>query len=401
MMNAFLLSTDAADQIRMALDEQRVSAVRAEDRLAAFRGGQLDVREGIAHIDVSGALVFEQNLLTRFIAAILGGTLYADLQQSIKRAAEDPRVQGILLRVNSPGGSVSGTETTAQLLREAAKTKPVVAYVESQAASAAYWLSSAATKIVAAGQTVTVGSIGVVAVMKDGTERDAKSGVKTYQFVSSQSPKKRPDLATDEGKMQLQDFVDSLAQVFIEAVAQNRGVDAKRVQTEFGQGDILPANRALPLGMIDQIGTEAEALALLGQMARSHGPQSAAKSKHAGGSMHQPNAEGAQPTVNEAAIRSQAHQSERARIAAILNHEEASGREPLARHLALETDLGAEAAVGILKTSLKAGTPFAGMMAGVKNPDVKPGVGAENPQAEVDAEVRRILALSGHKEANN
>lgn len=252
----------------------------------------------------------------------------------------------------------------------------------------------------AAGKTVSVGSIGVVAVMKDGTERDAKAGIRTYQIVSSQSPKKRPDMGSDEGKAQIQEYVDSLAQVFIDTVAANRSVEPETVQSKFGQGDILPASRALPLGMIDQIGTEAEAIALLKDLARSTSTGPSAKTRK-GDSMTDPNAEGSQPTVNEAAIRTQAIQAERGRIAAILLHEEAKGRDSLARHLALETDLTVEQASGILKNTPKAGeanNPLAVAMMGVKNPDVKPAAGDSDQQAEMDAEVRKILALTGQKE---
>lgn len=400
-MKPFLLTEAALEEVRMGLE-----STEAADRSAfpaKLRGGGMTIARGIATIEVSGALIFDQSLLSQFIATILGGTLFADLQESLTKAAVDDSVKGILLKMSSPGGEVAGTEETARLIRSIQAEKPVVALVESYAASAAYWLASAATQIIGQGGTSSVGSIGVVGMIRDTKERDAKAGVKTYQIVSSQSPKKRPDMESDEGRAQIQAYIDGLAEQFIGAVAENRGVSRETVAEKFGQGDMLLAGAAQAVGMIDSVGTEADALAMLAQLASKHKPGARHAASGTGkgvASMEQAK----QPEVDTAAVRAEARKIERERIAAILNSTEAEGREKLARHLALETDTESAAAISILKASPKAeekkpGNGFADTMNKAGNPDVNAGGGsAATEQQEIDATVARILALQPKEE---
>jgi len=134
--------------------------------------------------------------------------------------------------MNSPGGEVSGTEEAARLVRDLAKTKPVVALVKSIAASAAGGQrrqSDHRPEPDGRDRQHRSGSD------RSETKAKEKDGVRTYEIVSSQSPKKRPDMETEEGRSQLKRaIVDSLAQVFIDSVATMRGKTAKQWKMIFG-----------------------------------------------------------------------------------------------------------------------------------------------------------------------
>lgn len=125
----------------------------------------------------------------------------------------------------------------------------MVCYVGSRSQSAGYWIASAADRVVA-DPTAMLGSIGVVMGMR------AKSGsANTVEFVSSQSPYKRVDPTTETGKAHVQATIDDLADVFVDAVACNRGVTREKVLADFGQGGSMVGAKAVAAGMADSIGS--------------------------------------------------------------------------------------------------------------------------------------------------
>ena len=137
------------------------------------------------------------------------------------------------------------------MIREAVALKPVVAYIGNQGCSAAYWIASAAGEVVCH-ETAMLGSIGVVMGY---TEKAPKSGEKRYEFVSSQSPNKRPDMETEEGKSEVQRVVDDLAEVFVASVASYRNTTSSKVIENFGKGGVLIGRKAVRAGLADRIGT--------------------------------------------------------------------------------------------------------------------------------------------------
>lgn len=204
----------------------------------------------IAVIQVLGPIFPRANLMTM----VSGATSISKMQAQFKAAMEDPNIGGIILNVDSPGGEVTGVSEFAQMLFEARGKKPITAYVPGMAASAAYWLASAADEIVAA-DTAEAGSIGVVAAYSDDKEAQKKKGITTHEIVSSQSPNKRPDISTPEGRKQIQTVVDDLASIFVSTVARNRGVTEDHVLENFGQGGMFVGARAVERGMVDRVGT--------------------------------------------------------------------------------------------------------------------------------------------------
>lgn len=213
------------------------------------------VRDGIAVIPIEGPLFKRASLFQ----AMSGATDYTTVARDLTAALEDPAVSAVMLQIDSPGGEVGGTSDLAAMI--AAAGKPVWAHIDGMGASAAYWLASAADRIIAS-PTSAVGSVGV---QMGYTAREPRAGEKTYRFVSSQSPNKNADPATEAGAVQVQTMVDDLAQVFIDTVAANRGVESQFVLDNFGQGAVMVASKAVASGMIDGVNTFEAAFASLKQ----------------------------------------------------------------------------------------------------------------------------------------
>lgn len=206
----------------------------------------------VAVIDISGVITPYANILS----ALFGGTDVQSIGEQFEAAINDPSIGGIVLRIDSPGGIITGVEELASTIAAARGTKPIIAYAYGNAASAAYWIASAADKIVA-GPTTSLGSIGVaMAVAKD----QEKGWVR---FVSSNAPGKRLNPESREGQDSIQRRLDAMEAEFVSSIAAHRGINTEKVLSEFGQGDVLPAREAMRVGMADVVGGFRDALALV------------------------------------------------------------------------------------------------------------------------------------------
>jgi signal peptide peptidase SppA len=224
----------------------------AADRQAEFALSEgIPVEECISVINVFGTIIPRATYFSDWS----GGQSVESLSQKFNDALNHPMVKAIVLNIDSPGGNITGINEFAQQIYNArGGTKPVVAYVSGIGASAAYWIASAADKIIA-DETAVVGSIGVLAAWTDDKAARKSQGLKDYTIVSSQSPNKRLDPTTDEGRSAIQKELDALADIFIGAVARNRDTSAEDVAENFGQGGTMLAGEAIAVGMADSFGS--------------------------------------------------------------------------------------------------------------------------------------------------
>jgi ClpP class serine protease len=378
-------------------------------------------RNGTAIINVRGPLFRYRSIFTW----LLGGTSVDQIAQALQAAVDDPQVRNIVMAVNSPGGQIDGINELAKMIR--ASGKPVTAYVDGLAASGAYWLAAAAGRIVA-DETAQLGSIGVLATIVDDRASEERHGIKRFEIVSSQSPLKRTDPATEEGRAQIQAMVDKLASIFIAKIADFRGVTEQQVEQGFGRGATLPAAEAIGAGMADGLGTLESLLGISDQPLRDIRDQPQLRVITATATTVQLDEDeleedteeatlNADPTAPNAPDDDQEDESEgteqepddssvphgggdlikpnedRQRIAAILTCEEARGRDELARVLALDTDHTLEVAQKILKASPapQAVNALGARMAEIGNPVV--GVGTTQQDDSPQAEAARILSF--------
>jgi protease IV len=183
-----------------------------------------------------------------------------DVYEQIKSARQDKRVKGLIIRVNSPGGTVSASDQICNEIRKYRKEedKPVVAFMQGVAASGGYYVSVGCDKIVAE-PTVITGSIGVIAgyfVLQELLEQ--KLGIQPAIFKSGEkkdwpSPFRQ---LTEEQRQYVQDkLINPAYNRFVQIIAEGRGEvltldDVKRL----ADGSIYGAEEALKEKLIDKIG---------------------------------------------------------------------------------------------------------------------------------------------------
>lgn len=235
---------------------RRALAVRAGDPLGNSPTAR--VRDGVAIIPVAGPIFRYANLFTEFS----GATALSDFATNLAAARADSRVKSIMLEIDSPGGDVTGLTEAADMIAAVSAEKPTVAYVEGSAHSAAYWLASAASRVVLS-PTATIGSLGAVVAMEDRTEARARDGVRRFRFVSTQTPNKLLDPTTDTGAAKVQALADRLASEFLAAAAKARGMDVPQLLEATDGGGIVVGADAVDAGLADQVMGFEATLALL------------------------------------------------------------------------------------------------------------------------------------------
>jgi len=233
------------EQGRQQVIAAAVFALQARDPLPLNGTRRATVREGgVAVIPVSGVL---------FTKDAWWGSDYETILKDLTAALDNREVKAIVLDVDSIGGLVSGCHEASAAIFAARKKKPVVAYVGGSCASAAYWLTSAAERIVAS-PTALVGSIGCFATLVDDTEMLAKLGLKIFDVANDQSPHKILDPSKPADRDRARVIVTQQASVFIADVATGRGVSTDRVEARVGKGDQLVGIAAVEAGLADKIG---------------------------------------------------------------------------------------------------------------------------------------------------
>jgi signal peptide peptidase SppA len=220
-------------------------------RTASRQDGMIGV------LPVVGAIVHRGNMFTE-----ASGTASADmLGKQFDAMIAHPDVGSIVLDIDSPGGQAAGIQELAAKIANARGTKPIIAQVNPEAASAAYWLATAADEIVAT-PSGEVGSIGAYAYHLDRSGLNETLGVKpTYISYGEYKTEGNPDgPLTDEALTEVQASVDRVGKQFESDVAKYRGVDLATVRKDWGKGRMVDASRAKTLGMVDRIGTLEETI---------------------------------------------------------------------------------------------------------------------------------------------
>lgn len=240
------------------------SAEEVAARVGSKREPQNQAATGsaVAVIPVYGVLAQRMNLMSE----ISGGMSYQLLGQQIAAALASDEVAHVVLDIDSPGGAVPGAqELVSEILALRGGDKKIIAQVNALAASAAYWIASAADEIVVT-HSGRAGSIGVYTVHEDISEMLKKEGVK-LTYISAGKYKvegNETEPLSNAAKKQIQSGVDRSYQAFVDGVAQGRGVSSSFVEDNFGQGRVFGAEELVKRGMADSVGTLQETLARLG-----------------------------------------------------------------------------------------------------------------------------------------
>lgn len=209
--------------------------------------GSLGSGPAIAIVRVEGAIIGTDD--TNYLNGAGSGTVISELEQ----AENDEDVQAIVLRVDSPGGTVTGSAQIHEYIRDHV-TKPVVVSMANVAASGGYYVSAGADYIFARRETIT-GSLGVILTVYNVDEFLDEWGVDVVSVTSG--PNKSigspwADLTAEQQSI-LQEGVDESYTQFVDVIASGRELDASYVR-EIADGRIYSGSKALELGLVDELG---------------------------------------------------------------------------------------------------------------------------------------------------
>ncbi len=212
-----------------------------------------------AIIDINGVIGRKVSALEKSCGVVD----VADISDVLDYAVNDDAVSGIVLRIDSPGGTVAGVPELAGEIRAASQTKPVVSFVDGMAASGAYWLASQTNAIIAT-QSSVVGSIGVYMALLDESKWFEQNGLK-QEVIKAGKYKgmgiEGTSITEDQRKL-LQSEVDEIHAMFKAAVQLGRGTIADEIM----QGQDFFGVKGVDVGLVDGIGTMDQAIDLISIM---------------------------------------------------------------------------------------------------------------------------------------
>jgi signal peptide peptidase SppA len=240
-----------------------LAAIRAQNEMAAARMQSLsaDKPGSVAVLPLYGII----NQRVSGDVSGPSGTSVQQFTQQLRQALADPNVKAIVIDVDSPGGSVSGVDELATEIFNGRKKKKITAVSNCLCASAAYWLASQASEVVASPSSLT-GSVGVYQLHEDDSTALENLGVK-FTFISAGKYKTEGNSyqpLDDEARAGMQGMVDDFYSLFTKAVGRGRGVAVKSVVNGFGQGRVLTAQDAVKQGLADRVATLDEVLGKFG-----------------------------------------------------------------------------------------------------------------------------------------
>jgi signal peptide peptidase SppA len=234
---------------------QRVTPEEIKAELEAARNGERQMVSGgsmVAVIPIVGTLIPRGNMMMEMSGAVS----VQQTQARFRAALSDPEVGSILLDIDSPGGQVGGIEELAEEIYQARGQKPITAVANTLAASAAYWLASAAGELVVT-PSGEVGSIGVFAMHEDISAALDKLGVAVNLIAAGKYKTEGNPFEPlgQEAREAIQGRVNEYYDMFTRAVARGRGVSQADVIGGFGEGRVVGAEQAVRLGMADRAAT--------------------------------------------------------------------------------------------------------------------------------------------------
>ena len=215
-------------------------------------GGKGKNRKDVAVLSLSGPIEQRSSMWMEWF----GGTSTEAFGAAFDMAMDDPDVKSVLIDVNSPGGSYMGTPELASKIYKRRGEKPIVAIADSLAASAAYWIPTAADAFFVTPSGYT-NSVGVFSIHQDWSTALANEGIKiTIHRVPEFKAEGTPyEPATEEFVASEMSDLNRIYGEFVDAVAKHRGTTVANVRESYGKGRVLDAKAAVAAGAADGVAT--------------------------------------------------------------------------------------------------------------------------------------------------
>ena len=215
---------------------------------------------GVALIPLHGPIVNRAGMMEQ----MSGMTSPQTFGEAVRAAADDDAVDHIVLDVDTPGGTVSGTHDAAEAVRYAKGKKNVVAVANDLMASAGYYIGAQAGKVMAL-ESSSLGSIGVVMAHRDVSAAQTMLGLKTTVLYSGKGKALGNPYSplSDTDRTALQAMLDEMRAGFVNAVAVGRGIDPARAAERYPDAALYIGQAAIDAGLADEIGTLSSVLASL------------------------------------------------------------------------------------------------------------------------------------------
>lgn len=234
----------------LAIEPTRLGELQSlnlKDGIPLSQTRTVSVRDGIAIIPLYGVITARYDLLTY----MMGGTALDILAKDIQQALENPSIKTIVLDIDSPGGVAVGPAEMSEFINTAIKNKDIIAYVGRNCCSAAYWIASSCSKIVAH-ESAIIGSIGVVTTLPV-QEHPDQNGYMNIEILSSNAKNKRPNPKTPEGLEEIKKELDALEMKFMSDISKYRHISVDKIKTDFGAGGVFMGSKAKEKGMVDNL----------------------------------------------------------------------------------------------------------------------------------------------------
>lgn len=250
-----MIREDKLEAIRLFVDSRAFGLDQSVTELAiqaARDRRQPTTSRSVAVLPVLGTLAKRMDLL----GESSGGTSTDALGREIDKLLADDSVGAIVLDIDSPGGESFGVQELSDKIFAARSVKPIVAVANPEAASAAFYIASAAKEIVVT-PSGWAGSVGVVMLHTDMSQLNETVGVKfSYIYAGKYKVEGNPDEPlSDDSRAYYQGEADKIYDQFVRDVARNRNVTPAVVRSDYGQGRMLRAKEAKAAGMIDRVET--------------------------------------------------------------------------------------------------------------------------------------------------
>ena len=228
----------------------------------------MPIGDKIAVIPLTGTISSQEASL------FFGPTITPALvREQLRMAEKDVAVKAIVLRIESPGGSVAPCQQILGEIERVKETKPIVVSMENMAASGGYYISTKADKIVALPGTLT-GSIGVISQIPNVEGLYEKLGIKMQTFKGGRYKDMYSGLRelTPEEAEIMQGMTDEYYEQFVEVVAEGRGLSKEEVR-DLATGQLYTGTEAQRLGLVDELGGLDTAIDLAAGLAGVEAPQ--------------------------------------------------------------------------------------------------------------------------------